>query len=188
MSSFFELVTKVLIVFFVFSCLLDLLSLYCSMTSFENKALVTSIISSLMHSIKSQSLASLCSFLLTFITSRTHLPLRFSESFESSMKIASDLSRGFHWLDCVILSHLIKKLRNFWKLSASSFLTCGQALISFLYIVIILYVYYRTSSNHTNHFFCISFSVSDWTSKLSSGAVNPLIYNFMKQSHEIMVF
>ena len=112
-SSFFELVIKVLILFSVFACLLDLSSSYCSMASFENKGTFTSIASSLMNTIKSQSAASLCSFLLTFISSQTHLSFRFLGSFESSMEIASGVSREFHWLDCVMPSHLTKKLKTF---------------------------------------------------------------------------
>ena len=81
MSSSFEPVKKAPILFFVFSCLLDLFPLYCSMASFENKGSFTSIVSSLMNLIKSQSVASLCSFPLTFITSCTHLSLRFPGSF-----------------------------------------------------------------------------------------------------------
>ena len=41
-SSFFELVTEVLILFLEFSFLLDLFSLHCSMASFENKGSFTS--------------------------------------------------------------------------------------------------------------------------------------------------
>ena len=113
MSSYFGLVTKVLIIFFVFSCLLDLLPLYCYMVSFENKGSFTSVVSSLMKSIKSQSVASLCFFLLTFITTRTHLSFRLLGSFESSIEITFGVSRGFHLLDCAVISHLTKNLTIF---------------------------------------------------------------------------
>ena len=139
MPSFFELVTKVLILFFVFSCLLDLYSLYCSVASFENKGLFTSLVSSLINSIKSQSVASLCSSLQTFITSQTHLSLRFPESFESSIQITYGVSRGIPLAGLCNTFTLDQEITKFLETISITFLTCGQPLISFLYIVIVLY-------------------------------------------------
>ena len=88
---------------------------------FENNGSFTSIVSWLMKPTKTQSVAYLCSFLLAFITSWSDLSFWFPGSSESSMQITAGVSRGFHWLDCVTLSHLTKKLQNFWKLLASPF-------------------------------------------------------------------